>query len=185
MDGKSVRTIGAMGLLSIMGMLVLFLFSLSSVTDTGALEVGKRLRHSLKRSLDQSIGNEAAKVSMRRVGKGVEAERHYVIRLRPSPGVSTSPKAVATVMERAVKIVNGTVQKSRSRLVIRCEATLADGSVLSRHFERGAGSTRSARTGRSLRCASRSPRRPASVSTAARTTRRTRRDRSRAYACAH
>ncbi len=134
-DSKSVRAIAIMGLLAILMMTFLMMFSLGQVTDASTPQIAKLVHEELHRSLDPGAGTARLAMHREATSSGPGARR-YVLRVKPAEAVASDPEAVTLLLHRAAEIVGSQVEDSPGETTIRCIADLPDGGTAERLFRR-------------------------------------------------
>lgn len=133
MGRSPLGTLVALAIVAAVVMALMWLFSLRQVTDTSTNEAAQEVDAALERSLEPGV---PSRVTMTRVGKGLDAPRHYVLRYRPSAAVAGSPQALTVLAERAASLVLAQIQARRAEVTIHCVAELRDGKTSRACFRR-------------------------------------------------
>ncbi len=135
MDGKSVRTIAVMGLLAILAMTVLMMFSLRQVTDTQTPQIAADVADELQRGLAEEPP-PSVRLVMQRDGKALDAPRTYTMRLRPNAEAAANLRTVDGIMYRAAEICAAELGDVKADVTIRCLADLGDRGEREARFHR-------------------------------------------------
>ncbi len=132
MTSGSLRSLAVLGALAVVAMTIMYLFMVQQVTDSGSPAIAAAIQKSLRRSL---ADEPPAQMTMIRGADGVDAPRHYVLRLTPSPAVATDERASSRILARAAELALTQIGTRKSIVTITCVATLANGREVRRTFD--------------------------------------------------
>jgi hypothetical protein len=123
---KSIRTLLIMGILAVLAMTFLMMFSLDQMTDTQTPLIAQELASELSRSL-QPEPPASVRLTMFRKGKGLDAPRTYTLRIRPNAAIAADEKILPRLLYRAAELCAVQLGDMKSDVTIRCIATLPEG----------------------------------------------------------
>ena len=134
MDSKLLRTIAMFGLLSVLAMTFLMMFSLNQVADTGTQQIAADIGEQFGRHLDAS--QDRVRVTMQRDGPGAAAARTYTVRLRPASAIAGDAKALQRLMFKVAYLCASELLEVKADITVHCVAELAGGATREAEFRR-------------------------------------------------
>jgi hypothetical protein len=117
-DGPSPLTkIAGLGLGAALLLALMYLFSLTTVTDTGASATARTIDDALAPMLDPS---QPTRITMTREGTGTKPPRRYVVRLSPSEAVAADPRRTAALCRKAQTLVLTSLDGVEAQVTVDC-----------------------------------------------------------------
>ena len=127
MDSKAIRIIVTFGVIAILLLTLMMMFTLDKATDTHMPQIAADIAAEFRPSLAEEPP-PAVRLTMTREA-GPPARRLYTIQLRPSATIAAAPASLTTLMYDASKLCALELGELPGEVRIRCVAELAGGAT--------------------------------------------------------
>lgn len=132
-ERSPLGTLAALGIVAVLLMTGMYLFSVNQLTDTTAAETARAVDDALSRSLAPGT---KTRVTVLLDGKGLEAPRRYVVRYRPADELAGDGRTLDRLAERVATLVAERLDHVKVPVQVHCVAELANGAEAQRCFAR-------------------------------------------------
>jgi hypothetical protein len=132
-ERSPLATVAALGIVAVLLMTGMYLFSMNQLTDTTAAETARAVDDALDRSLAPET---KTRVTVALEGKGLDAPRRYIVRYHPAPALAAEPKTLDRLAERVAALVVERLDHVKAPVQVHCVAELPSGADAQRCFAR-------------------------------------------------